>query len=60
MEDIDKFYCRWICGTLVAIVAIMTLSIGGCTVYSNKLFVEGGYSMESLPGNNQPQWVKKP
>jgi hypothetical protein len=45
---------------LAAVVVAAIVCTAGCTVYRDKMFKEGGYSMESVPGNAGTVWVKKP
>lgn len=54
--DENTFWCR-IWGYIVALVMVVVLSMAGCQMHQNKLFVEGGYCSSPLRGSDQP-WIK--
>ena len=57
MTEDDKFRLA-IWRTVAAAACCLILTIGGCTAYTNKKFVEGNYVETMLPGTSQKAWTK--
>ncbi len=58
-EELDYQLYRIIMWCITAIIIAAIVTMGGCTAYTTKLYTESGYTQETLPGANGPNWVRK-
>jgi hypothetical protein len=58
MNSGDRFWLM-VCAILGTAAIIITVAICGTIRLNTRDYIRGGYTMESLPGQTLPRWVKK-
>lgn len=56
--DENKFYI-WMVSIFGLIAITLIASIAWYYAYTTRLYIEGGYTLQTIPGQQAPQWVKQ-
>ena len=56
-KEESKFY-TWIVGICAVVIISLILSVSIYNYKSDQLFVDAGYTQETLIGHSIPEWVK--
>ena len=56
-NEADLYKVAWVC-VLIAWIAFLSANVG-YYAHKNYLMVTNGYTLQTLPGQSSPQWIKE-